>query len=150
MIGKWAAEKGWRVNLSRYVVEHHIGSEAFGPNMRHRVRWYRSTRRSRPAGYLAQVFTYPLPFAVVLVVLTPAAWTWGLLGACLALRLVAAGAVAGKLLHVPLSARFWMLLPIQDLLSFGTWIAAFFGNRIEWRGRRLVLLRGGRLQLDSD
>ncbi len=146
VIGKWAAEKGWKVKLSSYVVEHRIGGESFAPNLRHRLRWHRSTRASRPLGYVAQAFTYPLPFAVALVAWSPSVWTWTLLGICAAMRVVAAVAVAGRLLGVRLSPRFWLLLPLQDAFSFAVWLAAFFGNRVEWRGRRFVLLRGGRLR----
>ncbi len=146
VIGKWANEKGWKVKLSRYVVEHHIGAEPFASNLRHRIRWYRSTRRSRPVGYFGQAFTYPLPFAILLAILSPAPWAWVLLATCAALRIGAAVAVAGRLLHVKLSPRFWALLPLQDALSFAVWIAAFFGNTIEWRGRKFVLLPGGRVR----
>ena len=66
VLGNFAAEKGWRVILSSYVIEHHIGSQPFLPNARHRLRWFRSTRRSRPAGYVGQLFTNPLPLALLL------------------------------------------------------------------------------------
>ena len=53
--------------LSSYVIEHRIGSQRFWPNMKHRLRWNRSTRRSRPWGYVGQVFTNPLPLALLLL-----------------------------------------------------------------------------------
>ena len=49
VMGKFAAELGYRVLLSSYVIEHHIGSQSFAANFKHRLRWARSTRRSRPA-----------------------------------------------------------------------------------------------------
>ena len=42
--------------------------------------------------------------------------------------------------------RDWWLLPLQDLLSFGIWLWAFFGREIEWRGARFRVLRGGKLE----
>jgi ceramide glucosyltransferase len=65
VLGSEAAERGWKVLLSSYIIEHRIGSTAFAANARHRLRWYRSTRRSRPAGYFGQLFTNPLPLAVL-------------------------------------------------------------------------------------
>jgi ceramide glucosyltransferase len=62
------------------------------------------------------------------------------------LRAAAAHAVSGWVLTDPLCRRYWYLVPIQDILSFIFWIAGFFGNTIEWRGRRYLLLRDGRLQ----
>jgi len=50
VIGKFAAEAGHGVILSSYVIEHHIGSATLHENVAHRLRWARSTRRSRPAG----------------------------------------------------------------------------------------------------
>ena len=61
VMGKFAADAGWTVSLSSYVVEHRIGSETAAVNAAHRLRWARSTRRSRPAGYVGQLFTNPLP-----------------------------------------------------------------------------------------
>ena len=67
VMGKFAAELGHRVLLSSYVIEHHIGSQDFAANFRHRLRWARSTRRSRPAGYAGELFTMPLPPALLLL-----------------------------------------------------------------------------------
>src|SRR5579883_3447058 len=74
VMGKFAAELGWRVILSSCVIEHHIGTQPFGPNLAHRLRWNRSTRRSRPLGYIGQIFTNPLPLAVLFCVAVPDWW----------------------------------------------------------------------------
>jgi ceramide glucosyltransferase len=70
-MGKLAAELGDGVILSSCIIEHRIGSQAFLENMRHRLRWNRCTRRSRPWGYAGQAFTYPLPLALALLALRP-------------------------------------------------------------------------------
>src|SRR5258707_8523814 len=64
VIGHRAAEMGHGVLLSSCVIEHRIGSQGMLHNLSHRLRWTRSTRRSRPAGYWGQIFTYPLPLAL--------------------------------------------------------------------------------------
>jgi ceramide glucosyltransferase len=145
VLGKAVAEKGWKVLLSSYVIEHRIGSAAFAVNARHRLRWYRSTRRSRPAGYVGQIFTNPLPLAVLLATIWPA-W-WPVLPLTAAMRALAAHATAGRVLHDPLSARLWYLVPLQDFLSFAFWVAGFFGSTITWRGRRYTVLADGRFKL---
>ena len=146
VIGQRARRLGWEVKLSRCVVEHHIGSQGFWANLRHRLRWQRSTRRSRPAGYLLQIFTYPLPFALALLWLTDgAAWSWALLALCLAARIAAALSTA-RLLADSLVPRRLALLPLQDLLSFVVWLLAFYGRTIIWRGRTFELTRQGRLR----
>jgi ceramide glucosyltransferase len=144
VMGKLAAERGEGVVLSSYVIEHRIGSQPFAANWRHRLRWNRSTRRSRPWGYVGQVFTNPLPLALLLWAVSPVWWPAVVLTA--AFRATAAWATAGHALRDPLARRLWWLIPLQDLLSFLVWIAGFFGNTILWRGRKYCLLPDGRFQ----
>ena len=35
------------------------------------------------------------------------------------------------------------LVAVEELLSFGFWIAGFFGNTVKWRGHSYVLNRDG-------
>jgi len=142
MMGKLAAEQGFGVILSRNIVEHRIGSQPLGPNSVHRIRWNRSTRRSRPAGYIGQLFTNPLPIAIAIVILQPA-W-WPVLIPTLLLRGAAAWSTSVHVLEV---YPHWLRLILQDLLAFLFWIAGFFGNTISWRGRRYRLLSDGRFVL---
>jgi ceramide glucosyltransferase len=145
VMGKLAAERGDGVILSSYVIEHRIGAQGFLANVKHRLRWNRSTRRSRPAGYIGQIFTNPLPLALMLWIARPA-W-WPLAAVALGLRAAAGWAVAEYALHDPLTRRLWWATPIQDILSFFAWIGGFFGNTILWRGRRYYLLSDGRFEL---
>jgi ceramide glucosyltransferase len=145
VLGRRAAEAGYGVILSSYVVEHRIGSQPLLANLSHRLRWNRSTRRSRGAGYLGQVFTNPLPLALLLVAVAPRLWPI-LIGTAL-LRAWTAYEVAVLTLQDRPRLRLWALLPLQDLLSFALWMAGFFGNTIRWRGRRYRLLADGRFEL---
>ena len=141
MLGQRAAGMGLRVDLSRLVVEHHLSDETMAQNFSHRLRWARSTRRSRPAGYFGQLFTNPLPFALILTVFQPS-W-WPALAATILLRGAAAYATSWRVLRDRLSLRFWWLIPFQDVLSFAFWLAGFSGNTISWRGRHYRLHRDG-------
>lgn len=145
VLGKFAAELGFGVILSSYVVEHRIGSEPWSLNATHRVRWARSTRRSRPAGYVGGLFTNPIPIALLLCVAQPS-W-WPVFFGALALRSAAAYVVSVDVLS---ERVLWHLLFVQDLLSFAFWVAGFFGNTIIWRGRRYHLMRDGRFRLIED
>jgi len=142
VMGQFAADAGHGVILSTYVIEHHIGSASFSENMAHRLRWARSTRRSRPAGYVGQLFTMPFPLALIVCALAPA-W-WPVLPVALAVRAIAAYMVSARVLHAKLN---WALLPIEDLIGFFFWLAGFFGNTISWRGRRFRLFADGRFEL---
>ena len=144
VMGKRAAELGHGVILSSYVVEHRIGAQGFAANARHRLRWNRSTRRSRPWGYAGQVFTNPLPLALVLWAVRPE-W-WPAVAAAVVFRAAAGAATARIALRDPLVTRWWWLVPLQDLAAFAAWLAGFFGNTIVWRGRRYYLRADGRFE----
>jgi ceramide glucosyltransferase len=142
VMGKFVAEAGYDVMLSSYVIEHHIGASSLNQNLAHRLRWARSTRRSRPAGYLGQLFTMPLPLALLVCAWNPP-W-WPVLVATLLIRVLAAYVVSMKVLKARIN---WFLLPIEDVTAFCLWIAGFFGNTIAWRGRRYRLHSDGRFEL---
>jgi ceramide glucosyltransferase len=144
VMGKFAAEAGHGVILSSYVVEHHIGSSTFRQNVGHRLRWARSTRRSRPLGYTGQLFTMPLPLALLTCVAAPS-W-WPVLPLALVVRALAAYTVSARVLRAKIN---WLLLPVEDLIGFFFWIGGFFGNTISWRGRRYQLFPDGRFELIS-
>jgi len=140
VMGNRLAQRGREVVLSSYAIEHRIGSQSLGPNLSHRLRWNRSTRRSRPLGYIGQIFTYPLPLALALLAWRPEWWP------------VSAGVIAIRYLAAWRSSRAiqasssYIWLPVQDLLSLGMWFAGFFGNRIIWRSRTFSIDRQGRFQ----
>lgn len=146
-LGRAVRRLGQDVRLGTHVVEHRIGSQPFTENLAHRLRWRRSTRRSRRAGYWGEAFANPLPWALAL---PPAAgwadWSWWLFGCCVALRAAAALAVGKVVLRDDLVIRQWWLVPAQDLLSVATWAAGFFGKRVRWRDRAYQLGRDGRMR----
>jgi len=141
VMGKFAAESGHGVILSSYVIEHHIGGATLSENVAHRLRWARSTRRSRPAGYIGQLFTMPLPLALLVFALSPG-W-WPVLPITLIARSLAAYMVSARVLQARIN---WLLLPVEDLLGFSFWLAGFFGNTISWRGQRYRLFSDGRFE----
>ncbi|MEP6714078.1 MAG: glycosyltransferase [Terriglobia bacterium] len=144
VMGNLLHKAGRKVVLSRSVIEHHIGSEPFLPNWKHRLRWARSTRRSRRLGYLGEIFTKPLPIALLLWMAAPnRALTWPCLVLSVLLRAGVVWSTAILVLRDPLTKRRWWLLPLEDLSSFTTWVMGFFGKTIVWRGRRLEVARDG-------
>jgi ceramide glucosyltransferase len=141
VMGKFAARAGYGVILSSYVIDHNIGSSGLADNAAHRLRWARSTRRSRPLGYLGQLFTMPLPLALLLCAIHRG-W-WPVLLLTLAVSTLAARVVAGKVLRARLD---WALLPIEDIAAWCFWVAGFFGNTVVWRGHRYRLHADGRFE----
>ncbi|MDP9169889.1 MAG: glycosyltransferase [Acidobacteriota bacterium] len=141
VMGNLMHRAGKKVVLSRSVIEHHIGGDSFLANWKHRVRWARGTRRSRRAGYLGEIFTKPVAIALMLSIAAPRAWPW--LVVSLLLRAAVVRSTALQILNDPLTKQRWLLLPLEDVASFFTWLLGFFGKTITWRGRKLVLASDG-------
>jgi ceramide glucosyltransferase len=144
VIGHRAPRLGYRVVLSSCVIEHRIGSQTLKESLHHRLRWARSTRRSRPAGYWGQIFTHPLSLALLLSLAVPKLWP--VIAVTILFRALAAWSTAEQVLHDPLTRRRWWLIPFQDLMSLLVWVSSFFGSTIDWRGRRYKLLPDGRFR----
>ena len=145
-IGRLARRAGYDVRLGTHVVEHRIGSQGLAANLAHRLRWSRSTRRSRPVGYFGEVFANPLPWAILLAAASGTTWSWTLFVTCAFLRLLVLLSVGWRVLNDTLVLRFWWLVPLQDLLSLVLWVGGLFGNRIVWRDRVYKLTKDGCLE----
>jgi ceramide glucosyltransferase len=144
VLGNWADRAGWRVALSRHVINHHASNEGFTRTFIHRLRWNRSSRFSRPSGYLGQGFTYGMVWALLLLLLSPA-W-WGFVLSVIVLRFLLAIQVGVYLLRDHATWRSLWLLPLQDVFSFASWVGGFLGREIVWRSERYRLLSGGRFK----
>lgn len=150
-LGHHTAAAGYKIVLSDYVVEHVTGPLAFGAQWQHQLRWNRAVRVSRPWGYLGLVVTY----GTVTALLSLLAWqfspfAWGLLALTMLLRALPVLVVGRWGLQDYTLAHWFWLVPVRDLLTFGVWLASFFGNHVHWRGTKYRVLPGGKLSLSSD
>jgi ceramide glucosyltransferase len=146
VLGHWAANAGYQVILSTNVINHHATALGFINSFKHRLRWNRSSRFSRPSGYYGQGFTYGLPWALILFLTAPFWWSGCLLAAVIAVRMWMSFELATRLLEDRVALKHFWLIPLQDLLSFATWVGAFMGREIIWRNERYRLLEGGRFE----
>ncbi len=144
VLGQWASDAGYQVALLPHPVNHHATALGFTSSFKHRLRWNRSSRFSRPAGYVGQGFTYGAPWALLLFLAAPFWWSGSLLLVVMAARMWLASELALRLLGAKDSLRQFWLIPLQDMLSFATWIGGFAGREIIWRNERYRLLEGGR------
>jgi ceramide glucosyltransferase len=144
VLGHWSAEAGYEVRLSAHVINHHASTSGFLETFKHRLRWNRSSRYSRPLGYYGQGFTYFLPWTLLLFLFAPTWWSLILLLIALTLRTLLAIELGAKLLgDETVRGNLW-LIPLQDVISFATWIGGLKGREIIWRNERYRLYRGGR------
>ncbi|HJQ25531.1 MAG TPA: bacteriohopanetetrol glucosamine biosynthesis glycosyltransferase HpnI [Blastocatellia bacterium] len=146
MLGNLIAAAGFEVRLSRTVVETAMPALSFAGMLRHQMRWARSTRISRPAGYLGLLLTYGTALALLDVAVMRASWfSLGLLVLTLAVRLLMAWLIGVHYLEDRILKRHFYLVPLRDLLSFLIWAVSWFGRTVEWRGRRFEVQRDGRM-----
>ena len=142
-LGHRIAGLGLKVALSDVVVETYLPAYDFSGYLTHQMRWARGVRDSRLGGYIGLASTFGLMWALLTLILArAAAWSWGVLGAVLLLRVLVGLAVGKSVLkdrQVP--GQLW-LLPLRDLAAVGVWIASFWGHSVTWRGDRFELRKG--------
>lgn len=142
-LGRRIAHKGLRVELSRAIVETHLPAYDLRGFFSHQLRWARTIRVSRPAGYAGLLFTFTLPWAALTVLLSrDAAWSWGLLAAALTARGAMAWVSAEKALRDKATVSALWLLPLRDFLAPVIWILGLAGRKIVWRGEVFTLRKG--------
>jgi ceramide glucosyltransferase len=139
-LGARIAGLGKYVALSDSVVETNLGAGSWTDVWKHQIRWSRTIRVSRPAGYFGYLVTQVTFWSIVAAV----CGYRRIALAALAVRLTAAVAAMGalgcmKVAHVP-------LVPLRDLFGLAVWAAGMVGREVEWRGIRYRLLSDGRIE----
>ncbi|HEX8088406.1 MAG TPA: bacteriohopanetetrol glucosamine biosynthesis glycosyltransferase HpnI [Blastocatellia bacterium] len=146
MLGKLIAEQGYEIRISHYLVETAMSPAGFSSMMRHQMRWARSTRISRPLGYLGLVLTYGTALALINMLVSGGSATSVLLLAfTLAVRMAMGWAVGVHYLEDRILKKRFFLLPARDVLSFVIWCLSWAGKRVEWRGKLFEVLKDGRI-----
>jgi ceramide glucosyltransferase len=125
------------------VVETFLPRYSFSEFVDHQLRWARTIRDARSAGYLGLIFTFGLPWSLLaLIASSGAAWAWILFVATLIARISLALEVGVKVMGDLQVWKFLWLLPVRDVLGILTWAASFFGHTVVWRGERFEVQNG--------
>ena len=142
-LGKRAASAGYQVELSHYILESDTGRESIGRLVNRELRWARTIRFNRGWIYYTMAFCYGTVYCLPLLLITGFAdWAIGLTFATFTIRYTQAWVAAVNLNCSNLLRWFWVL-PLRDVLSFGVWIAGAFGRGVYWRGRKLRIEADG-------
>jgi ceramide glucosyltransferase len=140
-LGRRVAAAGYHVEFAPVVVETGLGGASWRDVWRHQLRWARTIRVSRTAGYYGSLITHAVVWA--LVAFGAGEWRAGV--TALILR-VAAGWLAGALvLRDPLVKRWFWLVPLRDLFGLAVWAGACSGSTVYWRGLKLRLGKDGKI-----
>ena len=146
MLGKLTSLEGYRVVLSDYVVEHITGPLTIASYVHHQLRWGRSIRIARPWGYRGLILTYGTATSLLgLPAWNFAELAWLVFAVTIFCRFLPALSIGVYGLKDYGMARYFYLVPLQDLIRFCLWLVSFTGNEIEWRGANFRVLPGGKL-----
>lgn len=145
-LGARIHQAGYRVALARTVVETHLPDYSFGAFWEHQLRWGRTIKDKRKAGYFGISLSYGLPWAVLAVLAARGAWwSWLLLVVVASARYVLALTLSIAVLHDRRGLRNLWLIPLRDFVALVLWGWSYAGDEIEWRGERFRL-HDGKLQ----
>ncbi len=140
-LGSRITALGKRVVLSSVVVETNLSGAAWGDVWRHQLRWSRTIRVSRTAGYYGYAVTQAAFWAVV----AACAGAWEVAASAIVIRTIAGVAVGCGVLKDRQVARWFFLIPLRDLWGFGVWLCGITGDTVEWRGDLLQLSTDGKI-----
>ena len=169
-LGHRIAKSGHRIALCPVVVECWDAPADWRGVWKHQLRWARTIRVCQPLPYffsiLANATLWPLLWLVTSLIELSAIIDHStqmdffrgcqikimlLEGMMIATALLLARIVIAQNLQLRFTAErklaspFW-LVPVKDILQAALWLAAFAGNTVEWRGRKMKLRRDGTLE----
>lgn len=151
-LGKRIFERGYRVIVSPVVVHTLLPDYDYDSFMDHQLRWGRTVRSSRPAGYAGMAVTFGMVWALLAVLASAGAvWSWVLLALVSVGKTMTAYAVGKRIILRPFTSggeeefkRHLWLLPLRELVTPVIWLRSMFGDKIVWRGE-IFTLRDGKL-----
>ncbi len=145
-LGNKAAKAGYKVRLAPCVIDSVQGRDSFSGYFLHQLRWGRTYRVCRPAGYALSVLTKGTAFSLFFLLasgFSPAGWL--LFAVNLLLRYAEAFYIESRL-KAPGASRYFLLLPVKDLVSFIIWASSFAGNTVRWKGASFRVTKEGRME----
>ena len=149
-MGVRMAGAGFGVELAHEVVATTVPSYTLRGFCEHQLRWSRSTRDSRRAGYAGLGVTYVLPWAMLTVLASGGSlWSISLLSTALLVRVAVALNVGVGVLRDGQVLRDLWLLPLRDCFAMFFWAWSYASDVVVWRGEKFRLKRGSLEKADS-
>ena len=146
-IGNRLWQKGYKIILSRYVLEDRAGAMSIAGHLKHQIRWARTYRACRPKGFMGYGITYVFPISCLLFIQQgPTILSITALCAAVGLRICLALVICNKVILSKKWLRWLILLPVKDMLGLGIWIWSLLGSAVVWRGSRYMILKGGKIR----
>jgi ceramide glucosyltransferase len=147
VIGRMFHEAGFDVRLCPVPVMNVIAKSTLATFCRRQLRWNMMRLRLQPFAYLLEPLTMPLFTAAVAIALgAPPLWTLAWAFGITALR----DAVQWSMMRGTKGIALALLvIPLRDVLVFGTWFTTFPRRHVTWRGKRVRVSAGTRLFMET-
>ncbi len=146
-IGNRLWQKGYKIILSRYVLEDRAGAMSIAGHLKHQIRWARTYRACRPRGFMGYGITYVFPISCLLFIQQgPTILSLTALCAAVGLRICLALVICNKVILSKKWLWWLILLPVKDILGLGIWMWSLLGSAVVWRGSRFMILKGGKIK----
>jgi ceramide glucosyltransferase len=140
-IGEAVRATGQEIAIPAFTVGHAFRHDSLSAILLDDLRCSRTIRCIDPLGHLGSVITHPLPLAILATAL--GAEGGPILIALALIFRIALCLCVERAFGTP-RHRYW-LIPLRDLMSFGVYLASFFGSGVAWRGYRYRVLANGRM-----
>jgi ceramide glucosyltransferase len=145
-IGVAVRAAGYDVKAAPFLVGHRCFEGSLREFMRHQIRVARTIRSIDPIGYAGTILTHPLPLALL-----------GMLSGGITATLLTVAVLASRVTlcrcierRFGLPRQSYWLIPLQDVLVFGVYVASFFGATVHWQGVDFRVVGDGTLIEEQD
>ncbi len=151
VIGNFIEKAGYRVVLSRHIIDHVVPPMTFKRMWDRQVRWAKGTRWSRPKGHFGTGLIFAMPYGIIGLLAGELTGHWiaglSLVAVAILNRLIESWAIGWGVVRDPVARDRAWLYPVRDLLGFAVWCASYLSKRAVWRDKRYQLVKGGRIVL---
>jgi ceramide glucosyltransferase len=142
-LAKRIIHAGYSVALPNTVVETHVHDYDFAGFWSHQLRWLRTIRSCRPAGYPGLTAMYGVFWAALAVMFSGSAkWCVWLFCGVLLMQWINYVVFQVYVLAGEFRLGDLFLLLLRDIVAPLLWLVGLFGDRIEWRGEIFRLENG--------
>lgn len=146
LLGKILRRRGLRSSLCPTPVQNVQVGQRVKDFVGRQTRWLTMRFRTVFPGVLLEPLLLPVLLALAVALLSPRnGWGWGLFAAAYAWEAVMVQLSARMVRGYGFKAWHLLLLPLREALFLAAWARGATLQHVDWRGRRLRVLRGTRL-----
>lgn len=145
-LGLRVCRAGYRIAISRHIVQNHLPRMSLSDLYRHQLRWARTIRVNQPVGWLFSCISFLTGWAALWLAASDFSEVgWRLLVMTVVFRLLEGAYLNDNLNGLQGYWRIAWLMPIKDAFYMLVWFLSFTGNRVHWAGREYVVSRDGHM-----